>query len=77
MDSAERDRAVHLDCLRSSPSPRNHLKELDMFSPYEVCQLTIQLVIAGFFFVIGYKVYKLLQQIRDSVYWLAEEEVTE
>lgn len=34
-----------------------------MFTPYEVCQLTIQIFIAGFVVVLGFKAYRLLKQI--------------
>lgn len=37
-----------------------------MFSPYEVCQLTIQLFIAGFVVALGVKAYRLLKQIAEK-----------
>ena len=37
-----------------------------MFSPYEVCQLIIQLFIAGFVVVVGIKAVKVLQKIAEK-----------
>jgi len=37
-----------------------------MFSPYEVCQLIIQLFIAGFIAVVGIKAYRALKKIAEK-----------
>jgi hypothetical protein len=37
-----------------------------MFSPYEGCQLIIQLFIAGFVVVVGAKMFKVLKKIAEK-----------